>query len=55
MALGTVLSVVLVLTQEYKVVPLGQNDWENVAIGKYGGYLVIGSLDNPKTFNHHIA
>jgi len=43
------------LAQEYKVVPLGQGEWKDFTIGKYGGYLVVGSLDNPKTFNHHIA
>ncbi len=32
MALGVVLSMVLVLAQEYKVMPLGQNDWKNFAM-----------------------
>ncbi|MCR4391771.1 MAG: ABC transporter substrate-binding protein [Candidatus Acetothermia bacterium] len=43
------------IAQEYKVVPFGQGDWANLASGQYGGYLVVGSLDNPKTFNYHIA
>lgn len=49
------LTAILVLAQEYKVVPLGQGEWADLTVGKYGGYLVIGALDNPKTFNHHIA
>lgn len=43
------------IAQEYKVVPFGQGDWANLTSGQYGGYLVLGSLDNPKTFNYHIA
>ncbi len=43
------------LAQEYKVVPLGEGDWANLSVGKYGGYLVVGTWNNPKTFNHHIA
>ncbi|HIE47713.1 TPA: ABC transporter substrate-binding protein [Candidatus Bipolaricaulota bacterium] len=43
------------LTQEYKVVPLGEGDWANLTVGQYGGYLVLGTWNNPKTFNHHIA
>ncbi|HDN19651.1 MAG TPA: ABC transporter substrate-binding protein [Candidatus Acetothermia bacterium] len=43
------------LAQEYKVVPLGEGDWANLTVGKYGGYLVVGTWNNPKTFNHHIA
>jgi len=43
------------LAQEYKVVPLGEGDWANLTVGQYGGYLVVGTWDNPKTFNHHIA
>ncbi|QAA76138.1 MAG: Oligopeptide ABC transporter, periplasmic oligopeptide-binding protein OppA [Candidatus Bipolaricaulis sibiricus] len=40
---------------DYLIVPLGQGDWAKLEPGKYGGYLVLGSLDNPKTFNHHVA
>ncbi|MCD6128878.1 ABC transporter substrate-binding protein [Candidatus Bipolaricaulota bacterium] len=43
------------LAQEYKVVPFGEGDWANLTVGKYGGYLVVGTWNNPKTFNHHIA
>ena len=43
------------LAQEYMVVPFGEGDWANLTVGKYGGYLVVGTWDNPKTFNHHIA
>ena len=43
------------LAQEYMVVPFGQGDWANLTVGKYGGYLVVGTWNNPKTFNHHIA
>lgn len=43
------------LAQEYKVVPFGQGEWKDFTIGRYGGYLVVGSLDNPKTFNEHVA
>ncbi|MBC7099599.1 ABC transporter substrate-binding protein [Candidatus Bipolaricaulota bacterium] len=43
------------LAQEYLVVPFGEGDWANLTVGKYGGYLVVGTWDNPKTFNHHIA
>ncbi len=54
LALG-LFSLVFALAQEYKVVPFGQGEWKDFAVGQYGGYLVVGSLDNPKTFNHHIA
>ena len=43
------------LAQEYMVVPFGQGDWANLTVGKYGGYLVVGTWNNPKTFNHHVA
>ncbi len=43
------------LAQEYMVVPFGEGDWANLTVGKYGGYLVVGTWNNPKTFNHHIA
>jgi len=43
------------LAQEYMVVPFGEGDWANLTVGKYGGYLVVGTWDNPKTFNHHVA
>ena len=43
------------LAQEYKMVPFGEGDWANLTVGKYGGYLVVGTWNNPKTFNHHIA
>jgi len=43
------------LAQEYQVVPFGEGDWANLTVGKYGGYLVVGTWNNPKTFNHHIA
>lgn len=43
------------LAADYKVIPFGQEDWAKLEAGSYGGYLVLGSLDNPKTFNHHIA
>ena len=43
------------LAQEYMVVPFGEGDWANLTVGKYGGYLVVGTWNNPKTFNHHVA
>jgi len=45
------------MAQEYATVPLGQagTPWESLEVGKPGGYLVIGTWNNPKTFNHHIA
>jgi len=43
------------LAQEYKVVPLGEGDWANLSVGQRGGYLVLGTLDNPKTFNDYVA
>ena len=39
------------LAQEYKVVPFGEGDWANLTVGKYGGYLVVGTWNNPKSFN----
>ncbi|MGC9530442.1 MAG: ABC transporter substrate-binding protein [Candidatus Bipolaricaulaceae bacterium] len=45
------------VAQDYATVPLGEagTPWENLEVGKPGGYLVIGTWNNPKTFNHHIA
>jgi peptide/nickel transport system substrate-binding protein len=41
------------LAQEYKVVPLGEpgTPWETLTPGKPGGYLVIGTWNNPRSFN----
>ncbi len=46
---------VMAAGQDYKVIPFGEGDWANLEVGQYGGSLVIGSLEGPKTFNHHVA